>query len=404
LALAATALWPAQRFDAEWLAPVQQRSPHLFLSLWLAPDWSRLVWGLCVTGIASRIADADLRRLLAAAAAVLAGALACTVVIGDILGSAFVAALQLWRAHWILHLLALVLVPVAAVGLWAGGSSARAAAVLLVASVCFGRFGQPAALALAFLAVIFVALEVRRVVLAAWGLKVVALVASCVAAIGLLFELQARLPLEYSPVVSASWEAFLPAAVSVGGLLPLGALLLLLSHSRRTGIALLASFSTFAFALSVWDARASWRRFLEAPPRESIQIAQAMAPNAQVLWPAPGIPSWLVLGRPSWYSVDQGAGIVFNRATAVLYAERERASESLRSRIDNCAVSTATNCSIEAKVAASFCRLRDGPDFLVLGAPVAGHDPVARLPGRASVRPGAEWFYVYGCRALAIGS
>jgi len=45
LVLAAGILWPgfSLRFDPQWLAAVLERTPHLFVSQWLLPDWSRLL-------------------------------------------------------------------------------------------------------------------------------------------------------------------------------------------------------------------------------------------------------------------------------------------------------------------------------------------------------------------------
>lgn len=95
-------------FDPPWLAAVLERSPHLFVGQWPVPDWARLLWGLCVAW-------------LAAAAAIGLAGIASSWIAVDLLESAFVAGLQLWRAHWLVHFFAIVLVPVAVAGLWRSG-------------------------------------------------------------------------------------------------------------------------------------------------------------------------------------------------------------------------------------------------------------------------------------------
>ncbi len=388
------------RFDPAWLDAVRQRSPHLFLSQWLAPDWARLAWTLAAAWMAAQAVEAPVRRMLAAAAATVLGALALTGIAVDLMGSAFVAGLQLWRAHWLLHLLALLLLPAAVAGLWRRGPAARAAAACLVASVCFGRFGQPVAAILALLAAGFSTLERRRPAAIGEGLlRAVVLLASCAAAVGLLFEVQGRLPLEYAAHASAGWGAYVDTASSVGALLPLGLLMLLLAHSRRTGVAVALALAALAFSIAVWDARSPWRRFLEDAHGRANPFAAALGRGDQVLWPAPGIPAWLALGNSSWFSVDQGAGIVFSRATALEYAARERATRSLRASIASCATAGERPCEVDAGAARQACTAPDGPQFLVVNAPIGAY---AGTPWRVPAEEGGstQLLRLYACREL----
>lgn len=108
-------------FDPPWLAAVLERSPHLFVGQWPVPDWARLLWGLCVAWLAARYIEAPVRRLVVAAAAIGLAGIASSWIAVDLLESAFVAGLQLWRAHWLVHFFAIVLVPVAVAGLWRSG-------------------------------------------------------------------------------------------------------------------------------------------------------------------------------------------------------------------------------------------------------------------------------------------
>ncbi len=402
--LAATSLWPGLRFDAAWLETVRQRSPHLFLSEWLAPDWARLAWGFCVAWIAAQMVDTGVRRMLVAAAVAVLGALAVSGVAVDLVDSAFVAGLQLWRAHWLLHLLATLLVPVAVAGLWRRGPAARAAAACLAASVCFGRFELSAATVLSLLAAGFAGLERRRPgAVGESTLRAVVLLASCAAAVGLLLEVQGRLPLEYSAHASAGWGEYVHTAASLGALLPLGVLLLLLAYSRRTGVALALALAALAFSLAVWDARSPWRRFLEEAHAMANPFTPALTRSAEVLWPAPGIPAWLVLGKPSWFSVDQGAGIVFSRATALEYAARERATRRLRASIASCATAGDGTCQVDAVAARQACAATNGPQSLVVNAPIDGFAGTPwQVPSESGT--GTQRLLLYRCGDLLAGS
>jgi len=400
LAVAIALAWLgfAQRFDPQWLAAVLDRSPHLFISQWLLPDWSRLAWGLCVGAIALRCVETGARRLvLATAVTGLAGVAASWIAV-DLLQLASAAGLQLWRAHWLMHLLAIVLVAPAIAGLWRSGNGARAAAACLAASCCFGRAELPASAVLAVLAVCLDASERRWPGWMSEGaLRLALLAALCAACVGLLFELQARLPPQYGSVRPAVWTDYAHVAGSVGGLLPLALLLWLAACSRFRAAAVVLATSALALGIAVWDARTPWLRFIEQAGRGANPFQSVIAPGAQVFWPAPHSPAWLALGRATWFSADQGAGIVFSRDTAIEYAERRGASRDLISANENCAIAGRAACRIESQHVSALCARRDGPDYLVLHARVEGRVSVdwPLVPG---VLPGAKSLHLHSCR------
>ena len=403
LSTAFAATWPgfALRIDPPWLAVILERSPQLFIAQWLLPDWSRFLWGLCVTWIAVRHVEAQVRRLaLAATATGLAGVAASWVAV-DLLGSALAAGLQFWRTHWLMHLLAIVLVPAAIAGLWRSGNAARAAAACIAASCCFGRAELPASLVLAVLALGLDASERRH---PGWmgegALRLTLLAVMCVASVGLLFDIQSRMPPVYGAVQAQDWTDYLHAAASVGGLLPLAALLWLAAYSRFALAAAGAAAVVFTVSIAAWDARKPWPRFIERASAGANPFRAALRPDAVVFWPGPYGKAWLALGTPSWFSVDQGAGVVFNRGTAIEYARRELASAGLRSAIDNCAMVPQPACRIDARPARELCEWRDGPDYLVLNARVDGYTAV-EWPLPPEIGPGRQSLFLYACREFS---
>jgi hypothetical protein len=397
VAVALVCLGFMPRFDPPWLAAVLDRSPHLFISQWLLPDWSRFVWGLCVAWIAMHFVEARARRLVLAATVVGLVGVAASWIAVDLLNSAIAAGLQLWRAHWLLHLFAIVLVFPAIAGLWRRGNGARAAAACLAASCCFGRAELPASAVLAVLAVTLDASDRRA---PGWmgerALRLALLAALCAASVGLLFELQARLPPQYGLAGPADWTDYVNVAGSVGGLLPLAFLLWVAACSRFSTVALVLAASAFAVSVAAWDARAPWQRFIEQAGQDANPFQRGIAPGAQVFWPDRHSPAWIALGRATWFSADQGAGIVFSRDTAIEYSERKRVSRDLISANENCAFAGRAACRIETQRVQALCEHRDGPDYLVLHARIDGLTSIdwPLVPG---VLPGVRSLHLYSC-------
>ena len=404
LLLAAITLRPGLwlQFDPPWLAVVLDRTPHLLLSQWQLPDWSRIAWGLCVAWLGARFVEAPLRRfVISVVAAGLAGVAASWIAV-DLLGSAFAAGLQLWRTHWPLHLLALVLVPVVVAALWRSGNASRAAAGCIAASCCFGRAGLPAAAALAILAVI---LDASRHGRPAWmsdaALRLILLAVLGTAAAGLLSEILSRLP----PVYGArrmAWTAYVHALASVGGLLPLAVVLWFAAYSRFAIAGACLAAAALAVSIAAWDARAPWHRFIEQASAGENPFRKLLPPGAQVFWSGSYGKTWLALGRPTWFSVDQGAGIVFNRDTALEYAARMRASVEMQTAIDNCALVEQPACRIDVRPARELCARQDGPDYLVLNARIDGHTAV-EWPLPPEIGPGRQSLFLFACGDI-IGS
>ena len=402
----AAAIWPGVtlRFDPPWLAAVLERSPHLFVAHWPLQDWARLFWGLCVTWLAVRFVEVPVRRLATAIALTSVAGVAASWIVVDLLDNAFVAGLQLWRAHWILHFFAIVLVPVAATGLWRSGNAARASAACLVASCCFGRAELPASGLLALLAVILDATERRWPArMGETAFRVLLLAIIFTASVGLLFEIQSRLPSSYGAIRISAWTDYVHAAASVGGLLPLAALLWLAACSRFAVFAVCSAAAVFATSVAAWDARVPWARFIEEASAHPNPFRDVVPQGAVVFWPGPHGRVWLVLGRPTWFSVDQGAGIVFSRETAIEYDRRKLASRDLRSSMDYCDQVAPPNCDIDSRKVRALCEQSGGPDYTVLNSPVEGRKTAEWLLP-PDIGPGRQSLYLYACRDLIAAS
>jgi hypothetical protein len=405
VAIAAAGPGLTGRFDPAWRADVLERSPHLFISQWLAPDWARLIWGLCSIWLALRWVETRVRHMVLAAVVTALVGIAGTWLGVDVLDSVLAAGLQLWRAHWLMQVLAIMLLPVSVAGLWRLGGASRAAAAMLAASCCFGRAELSAGALLAAVAVALAWSERRWPGWMAGNLLRLAVTAALAAAsVGALLEVQARLPRAYGAVHPASWTDYLSAAGSAGILALLAFLFWLAACSRFPVRAAMLAGAALAGSIVVWDGRSSWSRFIERAGDRENPFRAVLAPGEQVFWPGPNGPVWIALRTATWFSVDQGAGIAFNRATAMEYSARKLASESLRARIQNCAIAYPAACGIDGEVAAALCRWRwTGPHYLVLNGRIEGRNPSATWRTPAVNGPGHPILHLYSCRDLVGG-
>jgi hypothetical protein len=365
----ATLLLLPPKVDPAWHESLVERSRHLFVLLWPLADFAKVAWAAGVTALAVAFAAPAARRLLLAVVAVgVAGVLASAVLV-DFARSGPASALQFWRALWILQAVSTLMVPFVVMKLWNGAPGHRLAAGFVAASCCFGRGEQgiAAALVLGALALTWSVSLAGRI--DARRMRIGLVVSACVAAVGMLYDVQRRLPDLYMPL-DEPLTAYFRVAGSLGVLLPLAALLGFGMQSRYRRAACVASLLACAFAVAIWDARSPWSRYLEQRPTHP--FSSAIPKGAQVYWSTVSSPAWTALRTTNWFSADQGAGIVFTRATAIEWPQREVASRPLREAEKVCELLKRPDCTIPAAPVRALCSFPQGPDYLVLSAPVAG--------------------------------
>ena len=393
--------WPAALapFDAAWREAVLERSPHLFLTEWEWADWARVLWGLAICAVAQTVLPSQPRRLVTAATGTCIAGLIASWIGVDLLDAPLIASLQLWRAHWPLHLLAILLVPVVISNLWRMDNASRVASACIAASCCFGRADMPAASILAAMAAAIVFSRDGRsewMTDSRYRLSLLALGGA--AATGLMFSIQANLPAQYGAMHANVWLDSIQIAGSMGFLIPAAAVLGTLCHSRFAESALALALASFIAAAIAWDARSGWSRAIEQAASEDHPF-RIISPGAEVFWAASSTPAWLVLRTRSWFSGDQGAGIVFNRATALDYAARRIESQALRIAIDNCEFVQEPLCRLDTRRARALCELKNGPDYLVLNGQT-GTAARAEWPIPYYAGFGPAKLYLYACGDL----
>jgi hypothetical protein len=323
--------------DTAWLDVVQERSQFLFLQLWSVRDWDlnvRPFIYLAFTAMA--VPDDRLRKLCAAAALVGTAGLAVALIAGVIGPVAILVQGQAWRWVWITVLISALLLPVAVCQVWREDKCGPLCAILLVSGWTLPVVDGTACVSFAL--IFWLArhhLNARTGDYFRW-----AAAALGIAIVGWL--------------LIQSWEIVLPpevplrrarlGAVQIRDVFELRIPAVLFSMVIwwiiRTGrtIRVLAFLSAALIALSIFMLPVAFRqsRLLASASDidEFADWAKAIPPKSTVLVvPARDVGAfvWFTLERPNYLAVDQSAGVVFSRATAL---EVQRRSQVLLPLMD----------------------------------------------------------------------
>jgi hypothetical protein len=344
LAMAASTL-PSVRsllpiMDGPWLDIVRERSQFLFLQLWSLRDWeinSRPFASLALSAMV--LADRRIRSLCIAAVLVGVAGLLVALVAGAVGPVALLVQGQAWRWVWIPVFIGTILMPPTAMRLWRNETAGPLCAVLLAAS---WTSSASDAASLSLLALALFMLRRRLTAISPAYLRGAAV------ALGLAFLCWEAIVI-FSPSAGTgtsaiSADASTPllqrAAAIAAGRYPLALAVLAMWHwlqlskkRWRPAAVSIALGAACALLVPVAFAKidavgsmqeitefADWRQVM--PPFANVYVADGhdAAPFA-----------WFTLGRPNYLSLDQSAGVVFSRATAL---EIRRRSEVLKPLMD----------------------------------------------------------------------
>jgi len=404
-----------QTYDDAWFSLIKGPDQKVFVAGAGLPDWAPLVFDVLVLALCLRIDGLPpaLRRLILA---VLAAVAAFTVLWGlgaDLAHNVLLTQLQLWRVYWLLHLMGVVLLPIVAVAWWQRGWVGRwcVAALGLAAVAVLSNWDTGwlcVAWALLALAAEFFKARVSRMTAGA------AIAASLLA----MLLVSARVMMVTQRAVDAFPDRFghvVPAMIFFG--LPLVVAALALAFVRLVGagrgglaVAAIAAVAGIVFGAGAWDQRSAWQLRLEADPRTATPPFEAAIPSgASVYWDGSLVEPWLLARRANFFSLEQGAGLLFNRPTAIEYGRRERAVSGFELQRELCVTIAAltskpgqapAECPITPETVIDVCHATPHPDFLVFTNPVAM--PQVEEWRETSGKPGApsHVFHLYSCAGL----
>jgi hypothetical protein len=409
LAVAAFVMPPGEwgRFDAHWLALVENRSPYLFIAHWQLDDWSRAAVTLATLGVGFRVLPNDHARTLSliALTAVLTG-LALTLIACDVLHSVLLTQLQPWRWQWLGTVVAAVLLPEILRALWQNAAperqtaERRTTALLLVsawvfASNTYALFASAAALAALVLLQKLKPSEARWVFLGACGLL----------AIAIAWRLGTNLEFTDAYYLDPNIPLWIRRASSFthDGTAPIAAVALAFWLARirggRTALILVGALAAAGCMASFPQTWKSWTA-REFPPQQLARFSgfrERIPPGADVFWPESPVAVWILLERPSYLSVIQTSGMVFSRRTAL---ELERRADALGGAINPGSFmgwNAGTAMMLSQQQLEQTCATGEF-QFLVTSADL-GVDSVAEVP--AASGPASRKIRLYRCPAPA---
>jgi hypothetical protein len=336
--VAANVSWASRvlpMMDPAWLGVVQERSQFLFLQLWSFRDWTlnaRPFFCLALTALAVR--GERVHKLCVAAAVVGATGLAVAAVASLIGPIALLVQGQAWRWVWITVFVSILLLPATVLQIWRDKKCGPLCSLLLVAGWTMTATNGLACVSLAL--VLWATRETigdRTARLFRWVF--LALLVAAVAWILLQY-------CGFATSMHVTGESFVGAVQSRDTFtLRLSAALLVAMVWRIARINNIWSQIFLAgalFAMLIFDLPAALRetRTLGAAADVAeFSDWERVIPSTSTVLVTPardvGAFVWFTLGRPNYLAVDQSAGVVFSRDTAL---EVQRRSQVLLPLMD----------------------------------------------------------------------
>jgi hypothetical protein len=318
--------------DTPWTDVVRERSQFLFLQQWSFHDWALNVRPFIYLGFTAIVLPDERMRKLCAAAALVGAAGLAVAIIGSLIGPvAILVQGQAWRWVWISVFVGAALLPFVALKVWRDDPCGPCCALLLVAGWTLSAVYGTVCVSLAVILWVCraqVSTARSRWACVALGAGIVAwfyirswaglqLPASGHTLSGVLELRNATvLKLPAALLVALLWWVIRAKRMTwvfatVPILLAAASMLILPAATNATG--------TLANAADILDF-ADWENVIS--PTSTVLVVPPRDAGAFV---------WFTLRRPNYLALNQSAGVVFSRATAL---EVRRRSEVLRPLMD----------------------------------------------------------------------
>lgn len=315
------------QLDPLWLGPLQRNSPMLFIGRAGRGDLLNIATDFFLVIESIRLAPTvHFRRFARATLAVAATGLLVDLILVDVMHLAWPAALQFWRALWLLHWLAIAAVPMLVWQLWRQQPGQKTRIVVLFAIGAAGLAPSAASDAvIGLMAIYWLWPRLFRGNLE----RLESAVTFVIACAGIALLLHGGTPFvarasndtskasEFTTIIAPLLlVALFPAAIAARH-----------NHMLKAGILLFLSCALF-FACRSWDRRTPEVVAIEEADPQSLSLGMPL--DATVQWIGSLTPTWALLRRTSYFNPQQAAGSVFNRGTALEAERRRRIVNSLR--------------------------------------------------------------------------
>ena len=363
-----------QTFDEAWFELVKEGSPHVLVGQWQLVDWAVVAMDVTILRVAALMLPASLALLCRSILIATLLLLTFTSLFGDIFKSVLLTGLQTWRVLWIAHLVSLLCMPALILRLRGPRQGSTAVALAWALSVLAIDALWPTAWAFAIWAGLLHWASLREGGLTAQSARAATL-ASCLAIVGVSFStalsninsLQAvSAPLSLGLII---WVLIKLPPVS----LPVTAFILRRWQAGQAIVGTVVCLIIAVTGASLWDRRTDWIRYIETAKLGVHPFSRLIPISAQVYWPNELAATWAVIGRPSFFSNHQGAGLLFNRDTAIEFSSRRPATAPLSMQQELCSIISTLNsadskgeCVADSELITDMCNARPSPDYLIL--------------------------------------
>ena len=390
-------------YDASWLALAQEANPQAFVAKWSMLDFGVIVFDTVSLLLAARrVGDERLARFVRACLyAGLATTLASLALV-DIGHSVFFGKLQIWRALWIMHWVAIATLPLTFTALWKSGEHGRVAALFMAIGWMASFSAAPALVALIALAIdhfgakIAISRTLTRIVL---GVTVLTASVIAVQYEARVFKLGDLFDQPLRNVVGQALAMNVILFAMIAGLWKL--------TPRFTRVAPLVFGAILAVALSLWDQRAAWTRMLESYPVGTHIWPGLIEADAKVYWYRDLIAPWILLGHGNYYTMQQGSGAVFSRDMVIELDRRRKLTALLDFQEQICRLMNNLSekqgaCEPTVEAVSELCS-DAGLDYVVLQSMLESTKPLARYSTGVIENGFEKTFFLYRCSALNHG-
>ncbi len=403
----------AHGYDAEWFPTVKLANSFVFITSWQIAGWQQVIFDAGLLWLCARDASLPLGRLARATLMVTVACLVVSAIGVDWLHNILLTQLQLWRAMWIAHLVAILSLAPLLIGLWNQGGKGRLAVfAVLLGAVTVGstlHTGWVAGLT-AFGAV---ALAQSRVVVSTAVVRIG--IAACIVAALLISGVVAmsqydQLSRGQDSGVLIGRASAIPSTLSalVLSVALLGLWPLLRPGWIAAGCSAVCMAVLLVASLSQWDQRNDWARYVEQNQGKPHPFQALIPVDETVYWPDDLLASWALLGRSSFYNASQMSGTLFSRETSTTGMERWDAVGPLVVQSKLClsivasglTTTTLADCKPTDIAVHDVCHLKNvHPDFIVLNSPIKA-PPLASWSHPSSDASEPAGHFLYECSKI----